>query len=432
MGIKELVVCKFAGCNQVLNDARFLPCGKRTCAAHIETMVIKSDDMSSANRQMIKCHFCEEIHSFPENGKGFPVDEHILELLSMSYSIEHDAAKKSFNKVRQLLDKLVKLDNEDYVIDYFERVEADIVLEKEVNMQKLVAHYQKLVDDLHERKVQCLHNLKTQKIESDAIKQTLIEHRSKLKKESLDTILMTLDGDDHKWKEIQLECNILLTKVQLLEEELNERIVGIHTTGFRPSSSKTRIEDIFGALDQRLICSTIVTSFKMENDLVELGKLGGKKFKLIYRATRDGFRTSIFHAKCDNIPNTLTIIKSTNGCIFGGYTSVAWDSTSGFKADPTAFIFSLVNFSSAPQPSLIRAKFGNKHSIYCDASRGITFGNGHDISICSHSNTTNESFAFLGSSYDFKLFDCGTAKAQSYLAGTCHFLTAEIEIFTCN
>ena len=28
---KDVVVCKFAGCNQVYNDARILPCGKRTC-----------------------------------------------------------------------------------------------------------------------------------------------------------------------------------------------------------------------------------------------------------------------------------------------------------------------------------------------------------------------------------------------------------------
>ena len=83
-----------------------------------------------AQRQLIKCHFCEEIHSFPDNGKGFPVDEHIPELLSLSYSFDHDAAKKSFNEVSQLLDKLVKLDQEDIVIDYFERVEADILLEK--------------------------------------------------------------------------------------------------------------------------------------------------------------------------------------------------------------------------------------------------------------------------------------------------------------
>ena len=81
----------------------------------------------------------------------------------------------------------------------------------------------------------------------------------------------------------------------------------------------------------------------MENNPLELCKLKGKQFKLLYRATRDGFAASSFHAKCDQQPNTLTVIKTTNGFIFGGYTAVAWDSTSRHKIDPNAFIFSLVN-----------------------------------------------------------------------------------------
>ena len=45
------------------------------------------------------------------------------------------------------------------------------------NLQKLVAHCQKLMDEVHERKIKCLHNLKSNKqleSELDAIKHTLI------------------------------------------------------------------------------------------------------------------------------------------------------------------------------------------------------------------------------------------------------------------
>ena len=252
--LKELVVCKFAGCNKVYNDARFLPCGNRTCASHVDAMLVKSDDINSDDRKMIKCHFCEEIHSFPDNGKEFPVDNYVQMLLNMKYCTEHEAAKKSFNEVTQLLDKLINLDKEAYASNYFERVEADILLEKKVKQQELDAFYQKLVDQVHERKVKCLQNLKTNKrleSELDAIKQALLENEGKLKKESLDFILKTLDGEDKKWKEIQTECENLLKAVKSMAEELNGKIVDDQIIGFRPNTSGTYIESICGSLFEK-------------------------------------------------------------------------------------------------------------------------------------------------------------------------------------
>ena len=428
---KDLVICKFAGCNQVYNDARILPCGKRTCAAHIDEMVVVIDDgNNNSDRKMIKCHFCEEMHSFPENGKGFPVDENIPLLLSIKYGKEHSAAKKNFNEVAQLIDKLTKIDQEGFVIDYFERVEADIVQEKEVNMKKLVAYYQKLVDEVHERKVKCLHSLKTNKAlesELNTIKQTLAEHESELKRENLDFIINTLDGDEDKWKAIQSECAALLEKVRSLEGQLKKRIIGDQMTEFKPSTSDTQVEDICGNLHQATIDSKILSNKKMKHDLVTLCKLSGKNFKLLYRATRDGFQASAFHAKCDHQPKTLTIIQTTNGYIFGGYTSTTWDGTSATKADPKAFLFSLVNFRSLPL--LMPMKAGEAHSIWCNASFGPVFGSGHSIKIANDSNTTTRSYSNLGKSYDFTLFAYETIEAQSFLAGSRNFKTWEIEVF---
>lgn len=48
------------------------------------------------------------------------------------------------------------------------------------------------------------------------------------------------------------------------------------------------------------------------------------KFKLLYRASRDGFSADKFHRRCDNRGSTLVIVQSTNDCVFGGYTSVPW------------------------------------------------------------------------------------------------------------
>ena len=199
--LKEIVVCKYAGCNQVYNDARILPCGNRTCAAHIDSMRLKSDDINTV-KKMIKCHFCEKIHDFSDDGCGeFPVDRNIPLLLSMKYCNQHDAAKKSFAKVTKLLAKMLKLNEEDYAIDFFERVKTEILVEKEMNIQKLNAHYQELVDEVHERKIKCLRNLKTNmRLESELaeIKQALIGYESELKRENLDYAIKTLDGDEAK------------------------------------------------------------------------------------------------------------------------------------------------------------------------------------------------------------------------------------------
>ena len=47
-------------------------------------------------------------------------------------------------------------------------------------------------------------------------------------------------------------------------------------------------------------------------------------YKLLYRATRDGNDAQIFYKKCDNIMETLAIIKTTKGMRFGGYTEKKW------------------------------------------------------------------------------------------------------------
>ena len=68
-----------------------------------------------------------------------------------------------------------------------------------------------------------------------------------------------------------------------------------------------------------------------------------KEIKKLYQATIDGDGAINFHSKCDNIPNTLTIIKSAGNRRFGGFTSQTWEShKSGiYKDDKYCFLFSL-------------------------------------------------------------------------------------------
>jgi len=52
------------------------------------------------------------------------------------------------------------------------------------------------------------------------------------------------------------------------------------------------------------------------------------KWRLLFRASRDGFASAAFHSKCDNKGPTVTIVKSGNN-IFGGFTEESWYSPMG-------------------------------------------------------------------------------------------------------
>ena len=66
-------------------------------------------------------------------------------------------------------------------------------------------------------------------------------------------------------------------------------------------------------------------------------------YKLLYRATKDGNSAYSFHQKCDNIFGTLTIIKTSKGMRFGGYTEKTWNGNEVNKKDNQgiAFCYSL-------------------------------------------------------------------------------------------
>ncbi len=51
---------------------------------------------------------------------------------------------------------------------------------------------------------------------------------------------------------------------------------------------------------------------------------GDYKWRLIYRASEHEYTTSSFHECCDDKGSTLIVIKSSEGWIFGGYTTQSW------------------------------------------------------------------------------------------------------------
>ena len=63
------------------------------------------------------------------------------------------------------------------------------------------------------------------------------------------------------------------------------------------------------------------------------------KIEIGISSLRDGFDADAFHSLCDQKKNNLTIIKSTNSNIFGGFNEMEWNSTNREYYDPNAFVF---------------------------------------------------------------------------------------------
>ena len=75
-----------------------------------------------------------------------------------------------------------------------------------------------------------------------------------------------------------------------------------------------------------------------------------KSLTLLWKATQDKITPNTFHTKCNNKGPTLTIITSDTGHVFGGYTSVNWNSSSDFVQDPSlkSFLLTLNNPHGIP------------------------------------------------------------------------------------
>ena len=125
----------------------------------------------------------------------------------------------------------------------------------------------------------------------------------------------------------------------------------------------------------------------VKNEIKYLVKKEPKYSKKLFSTVTDGDLSKTFHEKCDNINNTLVIIKAINGKRFGGFVSQCWDINSGYKNDTSSFIFSLDNMG-------VYENIFNKSSIYCSMSYGPYFGNGCDIVIGNKCLTKKSSYTF--------------------------------------
>jgi len=418
--INNKLTCK--KCEGRLDEPRILPCGRSICSFCLEYIKL-------TNNREFQCLICDELHEMPK--KGLPISETVLDLLSFKET--HVSRGKAFDSLQDALKDLRNNKNlfkfglynrTDFIKEHF------IDLRNEVQLATEELHEQ--IDDLNEKVIVEINDYEKQLIglnknhlESLKIFEILkkvesfhLKVEEYLKQPKLnDDILIKLNKD----------AVILKEKSDLEIENLKEIILSGRFLKFKPNKEKLQ-KSFIGEMDENdIFNSSILTGMNKINELMCLCEFPmNQKWKLIYRASQDGFEASTFHIKCDDKPNTLVVIKSTNGNVFGGYTEQTWNHTNGYKTDPNAFIFSLIN-------KIINCKLkmncdDHDCSIYCSCFYGPTFGD--DICILDSSNQNKKSYSNLDHSYIHPYYEYETEEARSFLAGSYNFQVSEIEVYT--
>merc|ERR1712113_1103450 len=118
-----------------------------------------------------------------------------------------------------------------------------------------------------------------------------------------------------------------------------------------------------------------------------------------------------FYKKCDGKGANISIIKSENQCIFGGYTSKSWHNKNNWISDDCAWLYSLRNKKKCQKKfKIVR----NQHlAIAGHKNYGPMYG--WDLHVSVDCNENQESRTNLGMCYE------GGTDPYQLNDGTCKF-----------
>jgi hypothetical protein len=419
--IDNELLCKH--CEGRLVEPKLLPCGETICSL-CETSI-------QVNDRMFDCLVCKDKHDMSKN--GLPICKSLLKLLSIMPT--NVSRGESFDLLEKLLNEMqkktsfIKLgieNSNDFVKEHCMNLRNNVQLTAEEVILQVNEITTKIIEEIDEYEKELIEFNRTNKESLDAFNKIVKEMESfhvinteYLKNYKVDYEIINKANE---------EAANLIKKAELEIENLKDIIFDGQIFKFDKNNEKIK-KSILGesTVINKKMNSAILSEKYQTKQLMSLCEFPVRqKWDLIYRASQDGFEAVNFHSKCDNKPNTLIIIKSTNGNVFGGYTEQTWNHTGSWKADPNSFIFSLINKLNKP----IKIKCSQGYGIYCQNGYGPTFGIGYDLCIANQSNTNLNSYSSLGSSYTHPDYAYGSIEAKSFLAGFYTFQVSEIEVYT--
>ena len=238
-------------------------------------------------------------------------EKEILEIIyKTEMSLEQFHNLNNFLKLYTTIDKLFS--------DFFEKLD-----DEEILISKIGNNIELTLKILIWKKVEEIHfNLLPEKVYINNLINFAKKAEEEINELKNKNIKISKEFNDYQKKmedeinNIKKENKYLKEKIKcIIEEEFNSNII--------PEKNKKKFFELIKPGIKDFDNSKII------------------KFKLLFRATKDGDDNDKFHKKCDNKGKTILIIKTKDNYIFGGFTSDNWNECDGHKKTENTFIFSL-------------------------------------------------------------------------------------------
>jgi hypothetical protein len=436
--INELLNCQ--QCKKRFEDPRVLSCGESICSNCLVELI----GQQSVNlKGKLKCCYCTKEHVVPE--EGFPTSKHLEKLLTKRPNeIYRNEMVKDFKTLLKTIK--VEIKNLDDILNGgIEKIKERCSLLKhkiQMKAESRVCQINKMSNEMQQEidkyEIECIESFE----KSAEIKKRVIKATSEGKSfyETSNKYLAQFEIDRQEVMRLIEKSKKTLNNYKTMEMDLQKVIFTTKYLEFEENEKQLDSSSIGWIRQKASFLDSVILDEKQRTDTITLCNFdSSSKWSLIYRASRDGRSAHAFHSNCDNKAKTLTVVKCTEGYIFGAYTEQAWDSNKQLKFDPNAFVFSIENPASKTTMKdchwLIR---DNIKAIYCNTSYGPTFISEDILKPSLHILFDNqESKAYLSShddDDDDNDYDANDDKYEDkdklcYLTSKKNFEFAELEVF---
>ena len=327
--------------------------------------------------------------SINKTEQNIKIETYQVEALNILYKVE-----LNLNEFYQLSKGFKIYDNLDDICDLL----INIFLSKKVSLlkksQNLFIILKVSSMDGKEQEINIELNSETSKdnyyTNTNNIKINQLENEIKELKNDKNILLKKINELENKIENLENMIYNQNNKINNIEKELKEQKDKTQKIIKWKNEYNTQLQQIqkikINNITLNKIDSLIINKYEelefLENRLKYNNILKDKNiiFKLLYRSSRDGSNTQTFHNKCDNIMGTLSIIKTTKGMRFGGYTEQYWNcggSNGIYKKDDKniCFCFSLDLFK------IYNFNDNYNSSIYCYYDYGPYFYSSNEARI---------------------------------------------------